>query len=314
MTTARRSTLVASLAGLLLSACQGASTTATPAPSQPTDSSSTSASASPSASLHGLLGCPPAQPLTSLAALAHTDISPDDLLAMPDGTLWVSDPDSGHIEHRAADGSVLTRITDTQAPEGMVAVGATILLAEQSSNRLVRFTPPDTTRTTALTLPSRGSAQGIDGIGIDTTGGRLLIPDSPHGTLLTANLDGSGVRTLATGLGRDVAAAIGPDGAIWVAVEGNRGLLRVPPTAGSATAVGGSDLTQLDDIILVGSLLYATSLTTNEVVAIDPTTGADRVLVTAGHSLQGLELLPDGRLTVADSTSHLIATLSPCAA
>ena len=315
MTAPRRSTLFATFAAsLLLTACQGAATPATLSQPGTSTTAPTSASASPSASPQGLVSCPPAQPLTSLAVLARTDISPDDLLALPDGTVWLSDPDSGHIEHLAADGHVLTRTADSQAPEGMVTVGGSIVLAEQTTNRLVRFTPPDTTRSTVLTLPSRGTAAGVDGIGLDVAGGRVLIPDSPHGTLLSANPDGGGVRTLATGLGRDVAAAVGPDGAIWVAVEGTRGLLRVPAAGGSATAVGGSALTQLDDVVVVGSLLYATSLTTNEVVAIDPTTGADRVLVTGGQSLQGLALLPDGRLALADSTSHLIATLTPCAA
>jgi sugar lactone lactonase YvrE len=313
MTTARPLTRVASIAAvLLLSACQGAST---PAPSQtgtPTTAAA-SATAPPSASARALLGCPPAQALTSLAVVARTDINPDDLLAMPDGTLWVSDPDSGHIEHLGADGRVLTRITDTEGPEGMVAVGAGIVLAEQAINRLVRFTPPDTARSPTLALPSRGSAEGIDGIGIDTSSGRLLIPDSAHGTLLSSGTDGAAVRTLATGLGRDVAATVGPDGAIWVAVEGSRGLLRVPAGGGAAMAVGGDHLTQLDDVVAVGSLLYATSLTTNDVVAVDPATGADHVLVTGGKSLQGLALLPDGRLALADSTSHLVATLTPCA-
>ncbi len=244
--------------------------------------------------------------------LAHTDISPDDLLAMPDGTVWVSDPDSGNVEHLTAAGQVLQRFPDAQAPEGMVAIGGSIVLAEQRPNRLVVFTPPSPTRTTVLTLPPRGAADGVDGIGFDTTSSLLLIPDSPHGTLLSATVDGTVVRTMASGLGRDVAAAAGPDGAIWVAVEGARGLRRVPAAGGAATAVGGTDLTQLDDIITVGSLLYATSLTTNDVVAIDPATGADRVLVTGGHSLQGLALLPGGRLALANSTSRVIATFAPC--
>jgi sugar lactone lactonase YvrE len=313
MGTTCRSALVASFAAsLLLSACQGASTPVAATPSQTLSTAPSSTPASRTATPPTLLGCPAAQPLTSLTVLARTDISPDDLLAMPDGTLWVSDPDSGNVEHLTARGQVLQRFPDAQAPEGMVAIGGSIVLAEQRTNRLVVFTPPSPTRSTVLTLPARGAADGVDGIGFDPGSGRLLIPDSPHGTLLTATLDGAVVRTLATGLGRDVAATVGPDGAVWVAVEGSRGLLRVPAAGGRATAVGGSGLVQLDDVISVGSLLYATSLTTNDVVAIDPATGADRVLVTGGHSLQGLALLPDGRLALADSTSRVIATLAPC--
>ncbi len=301
------------VATLLLTACSGSTPAAVP-PSRATHSPTVAAisagppAASPSA---GLNSCPALQPLTGLAVLARTDIGPDDLLALPDGTLWVSDPDSGHVEHLDSTGQLLARFSDPQAPEGMVAVGDTILLAEQLGNRLVRFTPPATTRTTVVTLPARGSAAGLDGIAT-ATGGRLLIPDSPHGTLHTSNPDGSGLRTLASGLGRDVDAVSAPDGAVYVAVEGTRGLLRVPAQGGTATPVGGADVTQLDDLTVVGSLIYATSLATNDVMAIDPATGADRVLVTAGHSLQGLALLAGGRIAVANSTSHLIAIFSPC--
>jgi sugar lactone lactonase YvrE len=261
----------------------------------------------------GLGACPPARPLASLPVLARTDLSPDDLLALPDGSLWVTDPVGGTIEHLASDGRVLTRSADAHAPEGMVPVGGRIVLAEQGPNRLVSFAPPAGSRTTVLTLPARGGQDGVDGIGLDPGGGRLLIPDSPHGTLLSAATDGSHVVTLASGLGRDVAATIGPDGAIWVAVEGDRGLWRVPAGGGAAAPVG-TALAQLDDVVTVGSLLYATLLVAGEVVAVDPATGASRVLVRGVSAPQGLALLAGGRLAVADSTTHVIATLPTCTA
>jgi sugar lactone lactonase YvrE len=244
--------------------------------------------------------------------LARTDLSPDDLLALPDGSVWVTDPAGGSIEHLARDGHVLARIPDAQAPEGMVAVGDRIVLAEQRPNRLVSFAPPSSTLSTVLTLPARGSQDGVDGIGLDVTTGTLLVPDSPHGTLLSAPLDSSRVVTLASGMGRDVAATIGPDGAIYVAVEGDQGLLRVPLAGGAAVPVG-AGLAQLDDVVTVGPLLYATLLIAGEVVAIDPSNGAFRVLATGIAAAQGLALLATGRLAVADSTTHVIATLATCA-
>ena len=39
--------------------------------------------------------------------LARTDLSPDDLLALPDGSVWVTDPAGGSIEHLTPDGHVL---------------------------------------------------------------------------------------------------------------------------------------------------------------------------------------------------------------
>ena len=300
---------------LLLTACgSGPAPTSSPTTQRTlTPAPTASATATGSPAPVGLGACPPAQALASLPVLAHTDLSPDDLLALPDGSLWVTDPVGGSLEHLTADGRVLARIADGQAPEGMVAVGSSIVLAEQGPNRLVSFVPPATARSALLTLPARGGQDGVDGIGLDSSGGRLLIPDSPHGTLLSAATDGSHVATLASGLGRDVAATIGPDGAIWVAVEGTHGLWRVPPGGGVAVAVG-SGLAQLDDVVSVGSLLYATLLLAGEVVAVDPASGAVRVLARGIGAPQGLALLAGGRLAVADSTTHVIATVATCTA
>jgi sugar lactone lactonase YvrE len=300
---------------LVLAACNTATgkpaATATPSTATPPPATISPAMASPSTL--GLAACPAVQPFASLPVMARTDLSPDDLLALPDGSLWVTDPVGGAIEHLAADGRVLTRIPDGRAPEGMVPVGTSIVVAEQGPNRLVSFAPPTAALTTLLTLPSRGSLEGVDGIGLDSGGGRLLIPDSPHGTLVTAATDGSHELEVASGLGRDVAATIGPDGAIWVAVEGNHGLWRIPTTGGAGVPVG-AGLAQLDDVITVGSLLYATLLVAHEVVAVDPSTGAWRVLARGIGAPQGLALLAGGRLAVADSNTHVIATMAACAA
>lgn len=279
----------------------------------PTATSTSTATAAPSPPTAGLSSCPSSQPFASLPKLAHTDLSPDDLLALPDGSLWVTDPVGGSIEHLAADGHVLARIADRQAPEGMVVSGNSIVLAEQTPNRLVSFVPPSSVLTPLLTLPPPGNQAGVDGIGLDAVGDRLLIPDSAHGTLLSADAGGRHVVTLASGLGRDVAATVGPDGAIYVAVEGDHGLLRVASAGGAGVPVG-PGLVQLDDLVTVGPLIYATLLIAGEVVAIEPATGAFRVLATGIGAAQGLALLANGRLAVADSNTHVIATVPTCAA
>ena len=293
---------------LTLGACQAAPPPTPPARVTPTATATASATPTPGPPL---ASCPAPQAATSLTAFAHTDLSPDDLLAMPDGSLWVTDPDGGVVEHLAPGGSRLLRFADREAPEGMVALGTEIVLAEQRTNRLVTFMPPATSPLAPLVaLPSPGSQEGVDGIGDDPSNGRLLVPDSAHGTLLSVSADGTQTTVLASGLGRDVDAAVGPDGAIWVAIEGSRGLARVPPAGGAWTAVGG--LAQLDDLVTVGPLLYATLVDAGELVAIDPASGADRVLVTGIGSAQGLALLADGRLALADSTRRVIDVVSPC--
>lgn len=283
---------------------QAASATATPsATPSPTPTATATAT---------LAGCPASRPVSSLPVLARPPISPDDLLALPDGTLWVSDPVSGIVLHLDAGGHTMQRIAFGQAPEGMVALtDGRIVLAEQTPNRLVTFTPPATATTTLLTLPARGGAEGVDGLGQNPASGAILVPDSPHGTLLSVTADGTATR-LASGLGRDVGATVGPDGAVWVVVEGSRGLFRVPASGGAAQPVGG--LAQLDDVLSDGGLLYATALVAGEVVAIDPRTGADAVLVTGigADAAQGLAVLADGRIAVADSARGIIATLAPC--
>lgn len=308
-TTRRRRALTASLlSSLLLSACQAASSR-TPLLHGTPWSATPGGTSTPEAPLDG---CPAPQTLASLVVLAKTDLRPDDLLGVSDGTLWVGDPAGGRLEHLAADGKVLATVIDTEAPEGMVAAGTSIVLAEQTANRLVAFVPPSAARRTVLTLPARGAREGVDGIGV--VGRRLLVPDSAHGTLVSANVDGTSVTTLATGLGRDVGAQIGPDGALWVAVEGARGLWRVAPQGGPATAIGGPQLADADDVVATGSLLYVTLLSAGEVAAVDPGTGADRILVTGAPSPQGLAVLANGTLVVADSARRVIAAVPECAA
>ncbi|MFN2568794.1 MAG: hypothetical protein ABR564_04235, partial [Candidatus Dormibacteria bacterium] len=208
-------------------------------------------------------------------------------------------------------GELLQRIDDPRAPEGMVALpDSRLAVAEQGPNRLVIFQPPSSSVSPLVALPPRGRADGVDGLGFDAARSRILIPDSPHGTLLGMPAAGGDLTLLASGLGRDVAATLGPDGNLWVAVEGPHGLLRVPATGGTAQPVG--DLSQLDDIVTGSGLLYATQLVGGRVVAIDPGTGAHRTLVTGIGSAQGLALLPDGRLANADSRSGAIVTTRSC--
>lgn len=288
------------------SATAASAPTATAGPATP----GPTATAAPAATL---AGCPAPRPVSALPVLARPPISPDDLLALPDGSLWASDPVSGAIVHLDSGGRLLQRIDAGEAPEGMVAAGdGRIVLAEQTPNRLVTLTPPATATATLLTLPPRGAADGVDGIAPGAVSGTVLVPDSPHGTLLGVSSADGTARQLASGLGRDVGAAVGPDGAVWVAVEGQRGLWRVPAGGGTARPVG--SLSELDDVVSAGGLLYATALVAGEVVAVDPRTGGDAVLVTgmSADSAQGLTVLPDGRLAVADSAAGRIATVQPC--
>jgi sugar lactone lactonase YvrE len=235
--------------------------------------------------------------------------APDDLLALPDGTMWVSDPVHGTLRHLSAGGRVLQTIDDPEAPEGMVMLpDGRLIVAEQRRNRLVALRPPDTTRTTVLTLPAAGTGLGVDGIEYDAKNARILIPDSPHGTLLVLPLMGGGASVLARDLGRAVDAAVGPDGAIYVTAEAAAGLLRI--RGGRGEPFG--RIVQADDVVSTGGLLYVTLIGSGEVVAVDPSTGSHRVLIDGIGAAQGLAVLADGRLAIADSNKGEIAIAAAC--
>jgi streptogramin lyase len=230
-------------------------------------------------------------------------------LALPDGTLWVSDPVHGTLRHLAANGRVLQTIDDPDAPEGMVMLpDGRLIVAEQRRNRLVSLRPPDTTRTTVFTLPAAGTGLGVDGIKYDVRGARILIPDSPHGTVLAWPVAGGRATVLARDLGRAVDAAVGSDGAIYVTAEAAAGLLRI--TGGHGEPFG--RIVQADDVVSTGGLLYVTLIGSGEVVAVDPSTGSHRVLINGVGAAQGLVVLQDGRLAIADSNRGRIAIAAAC--
>jgi DNA-binding beta-propeller fold protein YncE len=308
-----RSALTAA-ATAVLAAC---SSTPAPGPSAPPGTTAATVSASPAtatptppAAAGSLDRCPAPRPLGALPVLARPALRSDDLSVPPGGGLWVSDPDAGRLELLDAAGRLVTRIDDPRGPEGVVVLGdGRLVLAEQKPNRLVTLRPPDPAVTPLVDLPPAGGLLGVDGIGFDPAHGLVLVPDSAAGALRTVPAGGGPLVTLARGLGRPVDAAVAPDGSVYVVSESSPGLLRVSP-GGAVTPVG--RLTDLDDVVVAGGLLYVTALGARSVSAVDPVSGADRTLVTEVGEPQGLVLLADGRLAVADETTGLIAAIQPC--
>lgn len=258
-----------------------------------------------------LAECPATPAAYGTLTVLHRGGSPDDLWADSDGGTWVSDTTAGTVYHVTGAGGVDQRFAGFASPEGVVLLpDGSLLVAEQGHNRVV-IVYPDGSRTVFATLPPPpAGAEGVDGIGWDSAGGQVLIPDSPHGTMLVAAASGAATQ-VASGLGRPVGAAIGPDGMLLVAAENPapRGLLRVG--AGGVVSTVGS-LRQLDDVVVRHGLAYVTDLAAGSVHAVDPSTGADRTIVTGMGQPQGLTMLVDGRLAVADSTSGSIRVFAAC--
>ena len=298
---------------LLLAACAPGTATASPSPRLSALASTTPApTPSPTPSEPGLSTCPAPQPESALPVLARIAGAPDDLAPTGDGGLWVSDEANNRITRLDARGTVVLRMIDARGPEGIVPQpDGTLIVAEQLPDRVVVIRPPSASPIAVLVqLQPVGGRAGIDSVEADRAGGRLLIPDSARGALRTAPLGGGGLTTLATGLGRPVDAAVGPDGAVYVAAENAPGLTRVPSSGGPPVAVG--SLANLDDLLALDRLLYVTDMADGTVRAVDPSSGEDRILVTGIVQPQGLARLDDGRLAVSDATRGLVLAFMPC--
>jgi streptogramin lyase len=258
-----------------------------------------------------LTTCPAGQQLSALPLFAQPGLTqiPDDLTVDANGDVWVTVEVQGHILRFSSTGALKDDIPDPNGPEGIIVTPTATMVADQLTSRVDRL-GPDGRLVAFVKLPNPHHRLGVDGLGFDAQRQRLLIPNSPEGTLLATPITTPAPRLLATGLGRPVAATIGPDGAIYVAAESKVGLVRIPPNGGTPKRVGA--LTNLDEVVTIGHLLYTTGAGDHTVRAVDPTTGADVVLVTGGHQLQGLEPLPDGRLLVVDSLTHAISFVPSC--
>jgi sugar lactone lactonase YvrE len=288
---------------LVLVAATGTAANASPRPaSRPSKAAAATTS---------LTTCPASQPLSALPLFAKPGLTeiPDDLTVDADGDVWVTVEVQGHILRFSSSGALKQDISDPNGPEGIIVTPTVTMVADQLTSRVDRLLP-NGQLVTFVKLPNPHHRLAVDGLGFDAPRQRLLIPNSPEGTLLATPITRPAPRLLASGLGRPVAATIGPDGAIYVAAESNVGLVRIPPDGGAPKRVGA--LTNLDEVVTVGHLLYTTGAGDHTVRAVDPATGSDVVLVTGGHELQGLQPLPDGRLLVVDSLTHAISFVPTC--
>jgi len=235
----------------------------------------------------------------------------DDIAAQSDGTLWVSEPAAGMVTHISSAGEVLARVVDPETPEGVVALDdGRLLVAEQTSDRIVVLHPPSPERATLIQLTPRPGVDGVDGLGFDPENRLVLVPDSAQGRLLSIAVDGGRPSVVASDLGRAVGAAVSPEGDLAVAVEAASGLVLVNRNSGAATAVTG--ISQADDVVAAGPLLYVSSLEAHEILAVDPGSRRFQVLVTDVDMPQGLASLPGDRLAVIDSTTGSVALVPAC--
>jgi sugar lactone lactonase YvrE len=314
-------TAAAVAAALCASACSAApqptgTPTAAPTPTQAATTAPTpaAATATPTPTAAPVALCPTTPAAATALPVIWRGGAPDDLAVAPDGALWIGDV-TAKVVRRVQGGAVTRTLQGLSDPEGVVAMpNGDVVVAEQGRQR-VTAVHPDDSRTVLLTLPPADTQLGVDGIAYDPRTGRFLVPDSPHGTLLSvAPGSPQQATTLATGLGRVVGAVPDATGtAIWLVAEAEapRGLLHFDPAAGTATPT--ANLVQLDDVVLSDGVLYVTDLRNHSVHAVDARTGAERTLATGFGEAQGLAVLPDGGIAVADSPRGVVQRIAPCA-
>jgi sugar lactone lactonase YvrE len=200
-------------------------------------------SPSPSASPHAsptptpLSACPAAAPAPAGPQVLIRNLpAPDDLAFDNAGRLLFSDITAGTVSALRADGSTERIAGGLSAPEGIVVQqDDRILVAEQGRNRVVAIDPQSHVVAQWRAFPNRTGRGGIDGIGpvlaskdasgnLLSTGGYVIVPDSPNGVVWRVSPDGKTATQIASG--RIFIADEG--GPVWVLDPAKRQFASLP--------------------------------------------------------------------------------------
>jgi sugar lactone lactonase YvrE len=247
---------------------------------------------------------------------------PDDLVLDASGALLYSDYTNGTISRLNADGSATVLHRGLDGPEGMVLLAdGTLVVAEENTNRLLAFRPGHAGAVVLTTLPGHPLTitchQGVDGIAWDATTSTLVVPDPVTGTIYRIAPDGRSRSVLARGFVHPVGAAVGPDGAVFVADECGGDVWRLG-TGSARTRVARASMP--DDVALDGhgNLLVTDVRHTRHDLRRWPlgggpsTVGPSTVLASTGLiEPQGLLVDGSGRIYVADDQARVILRLTP---
>lgn len=170
--------------------------------------------------------------------------SPDDLwYSDTDGSVLVGEHGDGHLA-RVDAGGTLSRLPQVvPEAEGIVQIGGTTYVADQFHARVVALT--STGLRTVLQLQPVASGENLDGIWVDGKG-HLLVPDSPHGTLLVVDTSGR-VLSRTSGFSRPAGVSVGLNGRFLVADENASAVFGLEPGAGATRLFG--NLPGVDDVV-----------------------------------------------------------------
>jgi len=143
---------------------------------------------------------------------------PDDLLYTDDGTVLVGEHTDGHIA-RVGGAAGLVRLPQVvPEAEGIVQVGGVTYVADQFHARVVALT--DTGVRTVIQLQPVASGENLDGMSSNLKGDGLIVPDSPHGTVLQVSVAGS-VISRTGGFARPAGASPDPSAGGYLIADEN---------------------------------------------------------------------------------------------
>jgi sugar lactone lactonase YvrE len=228
--------------------------------------------------------------------LAENFFEPDDLVLAPDGSIYISDVTEGTIKAYTLEGQLNLILSGLSAPEGMAFLpDGSIVVAEQGTNRLIRYDFQSNTLLPFLDLVNNTNNLGVDGIIFDGT--NLIVPDSPNGIVLEVSADGKTVRQLASGLVRPTGAWTEPDGNLLIADEYGNAVFRLHSN-GALEKV--ADFSIPDDVIAdANGNIFVVTLGDDAVHLL--TANQDQILVSGLNNPQGIIFDTDGNLIVTDS-------------
>jgi streptogramin lyase len=270
-----------------------------------------------------MTGTPAVEPLKSptlpifqltnptLVVLADNLPGPDDLVLGPDGIIYLSDVVDGTVRQYRPDGSLKVFLSGLDEPEGMVVLpDGSLLIAEQGKNRIVRVDPVTKQRSTFLNLRNKSDHIGIDGIALAMerdSPARLIIPDSPNGTILQASLDGQTVSQIAQSFNRPTGVWVEPDGSLLIVDENSETLSRLHPDRKVEVL---ANYATPDDVVEDPSgNIFVCSIGDGSIHLIRSASDKDEILMGGLSSPQGVILDNDGNLVVTDPGHHRLVKI-----
>jgi hypothetical protein len=166
---------------------------------------------------------------------------PDDLLYLrTDGAVLVGEHGNGHIARVTSRG--VTRLPQViPEVEGIAQIGDTVYVADQFHSRVVALTATGVQTVLQLQL----DPNGLNLDGIDSNGTQLIVPDSPHGTVLFVNPAGH-VTARQSGFSRP--AGVWAESAPYLVADENASAVFALKSGGGFTTLAGN-LPGVDDVV-----------------------------------------------------------------